>query len=361
MFSLTEKDKKMLSLLLIVIMAVMIYLMYQALNSKVELLKGKNIELNNRMEQLNQAVILYNANKDKIEDTKKNYFDLSSRMPTNQDEKFCIVDTLNLLKKHGAVITDIPISSRQEYALDEKKKDDKAFFYTIKINTVISYQKLKNLISRSEDFNILYNIDNLVITPIPSNANLACSFDLNFYGYRDEFAPIRQWEDFNLQTGKSNLFTGTSKSNSNLDRFTNEYIEKNKDFILLASTINSPTTAVTLSKMGEGFSLFGNNKSIESASIELKQNDNKIFYKISTETETYPKSGEYKEFKSQTDDIIIYVFSTPRKFEDDKNVVLLNIKNETNRRVFAYIFNDDKNNPRVRVVTNGKNTFVEKR
>ncbi|MCX7694856.1 MAG: hypothetical protein N2Z71_03980, partial [Caloramator sp.] len=91
MFKLTEKDKKMLLILLIFLIGFGFYYVYQAMSSKLSNLKDENTKLLDRKAELDRAVEVYNKNKDKIEETKLNYYEISQKLPNNLDEKFCVV------------------------------------------------------------------------------------------------------------------------------------------------------------------------------------------------------------------------------------------------------------------------------
>ncbi|MCX7884424.1 MAG: hypothetical protein N2448_05265 [Caloramator sp.] len=362
MQNLTEKDKKLLLILMIFIIGVGYYYIYGFMSGKISKLKEENQRLINREEELNRAVEIYNKNRNKIEETKYDYFDISQKLSKNLDEKFCIVDALNLLRKYGAQVNDIPISQRQEYKYNKNnKKIDGGFYYTLKISTQISYDNLKKLFIETKQFNTIYSIDNISMVPTVKGNILAVSFDLNFYGFKDENAPIRQWQDFNLKTGKDFLFSKLNFTKKVTEEVTDNYILKNKDFIITASTLNSPTSAVEMVKSGENVIVYGKNKQIEKAQIEIKQNKDTLLYKMSTEGDKYPRDNTYKEFKANTDSIIISIYSSGRKYIEDKNIVLLNIKNESDKKVRVYVLNDDKNFPRLNITTNGNKVYVEKR
>lgn len=368
MFKLTDRDKKMLLILSIFVIALVFYYTYQFTSGKIDTLKEENSQKVARLDELNRAAEIYNKNKDKIDETKLNYFDISQKLANNLDEKFCVVDALNLLRKYQATINDLPTSAKQEYKYnDNNKKIDGAFFYSLKISTQLSYENLKKLFTETKDFNTLYSVDNLSIVPLNNGDMVSTSFELKFFGFKDEKAPIRQWQDFNLQTGKDKIFSTSTVNTINtadttgLNTNSKQFIEDNKDFIVSLSTLNSPTTSIQMVKSGENFQIYGKNKEVEKASIELKQNGDKLLYRMATEGDAHPKEGNFKEFKTNSQNVIIYVYSTERKYQDDKNVVLLNVKNETNKKVMVYVFNDDKNKPRLNLTATGNNIFVEKR
>ncbi|CDF57618.1 hypothetical protein [Thermobrachium celere] len=361
MFKLTEKDKKMLLILLIFLIGFGFYHAYQSMSLKLSNLKEENTKLLDRKAELDRAVEVYNKNKDKIEETKLNYYEISQKLPNNLDEKFCVVDALNLLRKYGAVINDLPIAQKQQFQYNGQKKVDGAYFHSIKITTQLTYENLKRLFTETSDFNTLYSVDSLSLVPLNNGDIISASFELKFFGFEDNNAPVRQWQDFNLETGKDKIFSSSTLKTTIVDTTSKEYIEQNKDFLVMLSTLNSPETAVQIVKIGEDFKIYGKNKQIEKAYIELKQNGEKLLYRMSTEGDAHPKDGGFKEFKINSENIIIYVYSTERKYQDDKNVILLNVKNETSKKVMVYVFNDDKNKPRLNLTAIGNNIFVEKR
>ncbi|CCJ33101.1 hypothetical protein [Caloramator australicus] len=205
----TERDKKLIFILIMLLIGVLYYYFYQNLNSKLEALKQENIQLTSKEEQLNKAIIIYNSNKEKMQQINQEYNDISLKLPKNLDEKFVLIDSLNLLRKYDARIGDIPIEKKQQFIFEKNnKKIDKIFFYKITLNTQINYENFKKMLKETKDFNTLYMIDNILLKPISGKSTgiLDSTFDLYFFGYDDEKAPEREWTDLNNSIGKTNPF-----------------------------------------------------------------------------------------------------------------------------------------------------------
>ncbi|WDU83874.1 hypothetical protein [Caloramator sp. Dgby_cultured_2] len=115
----TERDKKLIIILIMLLIGALYYYFYQNLNSKLEALKQENIQLTSKKEQLNKAIIIYNSNKEKMQQINQEYNDISLKLPKNLDEKFVLIDSLNLLRKYDARIGDIPIEKKQQFIFEK--------------------------------------------------------------------------------------------------------------------------------------------------------------------------------------------------------------------------------------------------
>ena len=136
-------------------------------------------------------------------------------------------------------------------------------------------------------------------------------------------------------------------------------VEKEKDFVVVLSTITSPTSSVTMEKVGTGSSIFGLNKQIESGQINIKGKDGKYQYNMITERERSPLNG-FSDFETKGNNIVVVIYSTARKGDNDKNIINLNINNETDKKVYVYVIGDDEKLPRCSVTKGGNNVYVEK-
>lgn len=353
-FSISEKDRKMLIFFAMFLIAVLYYVFFlKGYIAKIYDLKQKNIELKSKLSDYEKVYEEFNANKEKIEEVQNNYIFVSNKLPTNQDEKFSIDDSMNIASILDTTIGDFTISKKQDTSKEnEEKKEDKLFYYSLKFNWQLSHDNLKKLLYMAKDYDVAYSVDNLMIVP-DNLGNINTSFEMKFYGFKDEDAPVRTWE---RKKGVSNLDKGGGK----IQKDDLEYIDSKKDFLILLSTLNSPTSAITLEKSGTGVNVFGANKSIENVEMNFKGKNGKYSYSMKTEDKVYPTDG-YENFTPNTEDIILYVSSQPRKYDDDKNKVVINIYNDTDKKIRIFILNDDEKLPRASVVSNGKSVYVQKR
>lgn len=161
--------------------------------------------------------------------------------------------------------------------------------------------------------------------------------------------------------------TSSNKPNSNKPeqeqtQLSEEKVDYTKaDFVVTVSTLYSPTTNISIEKSGKG-SIFGAKKKNENAYIAIKKEGDKYYYKIGTEASVYPQGDDFDQLNFQSSgQILIVVFSSPRKYKDDDNVVTLKITNNSDKPVKVYVSNDDKQKPRVNIVTNGSKVSVTRK
>ncbi|MEF9952092.1 MAG: hypothetical protein RR840_08580 [Clostridium sp.] len=385
----TERDKKLLSILGIVVVGALFYFFaLEPLYNGMASAESENQRLNSKYNELKGFETHLNANREKYDKQKLEYMALSRQLPNNLTEKYVIADTYNITKQ---VLADAEsysftprtdIKSMESVGGDESSAAIKGLYsYGATTNWKLGYGELKRLIKLSEKFESVFILDNLSITP-EEGGKLNLSFAINFIGYDDEKAPLRVFNGLNLPTGKSIIFApaavggaggspevaptppssgGSTSPNTSLG--TNgsiTQIDKNKDFVLALSTTASPTSSVVIEKSGDSKNIFGGNKSFENAEINLKGKGGKYQYSMATSKDRFPLTG-LKEFKPNSKDIVLLIYSTGRKGETDKNVINIKINNETDKKVYAYVIGDDTKLPRCSITKGGSNVYVEKR
>ncbi|AZT90855.1 hypothetical protein ELD05_09505 [Caldicellulosiruptor changbaiensis] len=410
----TDRDKKLLMILVMFLVAVAFYnFFYKPYSEKLSQLKSEKQTLENRLNEINQRIASYNLSKERLQEIEELYADLSNKIPPNQDEKFSMLDLKRLSEMVGAKTSDYTFSQKQKVNTSINNINIvNAYYYSSKQNWQITYANFKKLLYLQKDFSPLFSLDGITL----SNANdkIAASFEIRFYGFEDNLAQPRQWPQFRMPTGKGDIFKGgtapkikfnyteesikknenpaqsalkmertdnatvkqqgqitsvtptdsqTKEKSNNAQQSSTQQTEQNidfnkADFVATISTLYSPTTNISLEKTGKG-SIFGAKKNIENAYIRLEKRDNKYYFKMGTEGSIFPQDGNGEEFVPNSSNyILIVIFSTPRKFKDDKNVVTMTVNNATDKITKVYILNDDKQKPRVNVVTKGSNVQV---
>lgn len=388
----TSRDKKLLVFLIVLLIAVVFYFfLFNPLYIAMSEEKSKNEELSNRYSQLKSYEQDFKLNKSKYEEQKLEYINISKEIPPNLTEKYVISDMYKISNQVSAMAHGYKFSKRENLgnlltSKDNEKsnsndKNKGVYKYSASTNWEVGYSDLKKLINISKTYESVFSLSNISISPTYDD-KLEVAFNVDFIGYDDEKAPLKVWKGLNLITGKEDIFTkvlrenrehfidgdgesngesrplpevSTISSNNSINT-----IDKNKDFVVVLSTTNSPTSSVVMEKIGEGKSIFGRNKSVESVSIDLIGRNNEYKYKMSTVGENYPLTGE-DELKLKGKDIVIVVYSTSRKGKDDKNIVNINVNNETDRKAYVYVVGDDEKLPRCSVTKGGNNVYVEKR
>ncbi|MEG2338436.1 MAG: hypothetical protein RSB66_05095 [Clostridium sp.] len=382
----TERDKKLLSILGIVVVGALFYFFaLDPLYSGMTSAKSENQRLTAKVNELKGFENDLNINREKYDKQKLDYMGLSRQIPNNLTEKYVIVDTYNITKQVSAEAESYSFSPRTEIKSMESVAGEESsaitkglYSYGATTNWKLGYAELKRLIKLSEKFESVFVLDNLSITPDEAN-KLNLSFAINFIGYDDEKAPLRVFNGLNLPTGKSTIFSsapalggesvvpppvaGGTTTSPNTSISTNNsitQIDKTKDFVLALSTTNSPTSSLVIEKSGDSKNIFGGNKSFENAEITLKGKGGKYEYSMATSKDRFPLSG-LKEFKPNSKDIVLLVYSTARKGESDKNVINIKLNNETDKKVYVYVIGDDAKLPRCSITKGGSNVYVEKR
>lgn len=417
----TERDKKLLLILGMVVLGFLFYnFFYNPYSQKLSSLLSEKQQLENRLGEIEQKIAMYNVQKAKLKEIEKDYTIISQKIPPNQDEKFSMLDLQRLAQMVGSKTSDFTFSQRQNLNVNYNNVNiSNAYFYSSKQNWQLTYTNFKRLLFLQKDFSPLYSIDSITLSS-GNNNMITVSFEIKFYGYEDNLAPVRQWQNFSIPFGKGDLFSGgagqkvefsytkedlkksepapqsavkiertdnfsvanseqktilpqtsdiisSNKQNSNKTeekqaQLIEEKVDYTKaDFVVTVSTLYSPTTNVTIEKSGKG-SIFGAKKKNENAYITIKREGDKYYYKIGTEASIYPQGDNFDQLNFQnSSQILVVVFSSPRKYKDDNNVVTLKITNNSDKPVKVYVSNDDKQKPRVNIVTSGSKVSVTRK
>lgn len=351
--NISDKDKRILIYFGIFLIGfVYFYFGFSKQISKYNALKTERTSLEEKYASLEKQAREYNLKKNSHEEIRANYINLSSKMPPNLDEKFAIVDLLNFSQKYGVKLMDIALPKKEKPG---DIKLDKVSTLGIGVNLPLTYNQIKAILDGYDAFPTLYSVSSLSINP-SEGGKYNTSFNLNFYSFDDKMAPLRLWQDAGLPLGKSNIFAASGEA-AGVETIN---IEDKKDFMILLNTVNAPTGNITMEKSGNSTRLFGKNKSLENVDINIEGKENKYSYSMSTEASTYPKSGT-ETFKPNTDSVIIYIVSQPRKYQDDKNIVSINIHNKSDLKVQAIVTNEDPNLPRAMIIRDGDGITVQRK
>ncbi|BCS80726.1 hypothetical protein [Anaerocellum diazotrophicum] len=408
----TDRDKKLLVILGMVIIGFLFYnFFYTPYSQKLSNLISEKQQLESKLSEIDQKIAIYNLQKQKLKEVEKDYMSISQKIPPNQDEKFSMLDLQRLAQMVGSKTSDFTFSQRQSLNVTYNNINiAKAYFYSSKQNWQMTYANFKKLLFLQKEFEPLYSVDSISLSG-GNNNMITASFEIKFYGFEDTLAPERKWQNFAISYGKGDLFSGGSgqkakfiytqedlkkneitkqssalkvertdnmsltnaetsfklpQNNKNItfneksastkdqSQLSEEKVDFNKaDFVVTVSTLYSPTTNVTIEKTQKG-SIFGAKKKSENAFITIKKEGDKYYYRIGTQASEYPQANKFDildlQDKSQ---ILIVVFSTPRKYKDDENVVTLKVTNSSDKPVKIYISGDDKQKPRVNIAPSG--------
>lgn len=224
--------------------------------------------------------------------------------------------------------------------------DEKPVKVDVKFKFEGGYSQIKNVVKAFDA-----NTSTIVIKSISVKANenknsLDGEMMIALCGFKDSKVPVYNLWDSLPEKGKVDLFGKGSLGVVNYDE------SKNSDFDILLNPVTYDAPSVIIGKHGVyGTQIYGDNKGMEQVEIRVSERGGKYYYKYKTQTKTYPSSySEEKEFSPSTpNDIVVKVFSKQRVSSVDNAGIDLTVYNSTNRNINVIPYNDDKENPRVKV------------
>ena len=275
------------------------------------------------------------------------------------------VDSYNNFKneENTEISTEVSSESKSESNTDESNKDTTEQL-KVSLNFSSTYEDLKGFIDDIENYERKVVITNIAISSKDQNSitgNLTLEFHSipKISGDDEEYL---KWSLSNIY-GKENLFSGSTATGAYAQTIEEVVSDKNiNDFVILVKSSLSEMPSLTMGKAKDDLRetyLTSDNNEVEEASITLDEIDGETYYKYNTSTSYYPSNSDNgKEFKPNSEDIVIEITSEKRNDITDKSGLKINIINNTNKRVNVIIKNDDSENPRVEVISKGDNINV---
>jgi hypothetical protein len=83
--------------------------------------------------------------------------------------------------------------------------------------------------------------------------------------------------------------------------------------------------------------------------LHLKQEKTKLYYRYENSLYSYPDDNSFEEFTIDGEKIVLKIYSQPRLNYKDNSGVILNIANDTDIGLDVYIYDDDRDNPRIKI------------
>jgi len=221
-----------------------------------------------------------------------------------------------------------------------------------------TYKSLYNFISALQNYERKIAINKLESKS--NGTNLEGTIELEFYGVAplsDTANDYLKWTITNVY-GKAELFstgaaTGVVAQNATTDNV--------NDFAMILRAPNSDFPLLTLGKYKDSSRqsyIYSDKEDKEDVAMEFTEEKGELFYKYRTSTDYYPKDnkGIGEKFTPLSNDINIEISSELRMGDTDKSGVNLKIVNHTSKRINVIVKNDDKDNPRVKVVSEGNSS-----
>lgn len=105
--------------------------------------------------------------------------------------------------------------------------------------------------------------------------------------------------------------------------------------------------------------VYADNIGIETVDISFKQENDRYYYRYNTKSEAFPKEQqEYREVDVKDDVIEIKIYSAKRNSSNDVAGAKITIENMTDLEVKVIIDDDDKERPRVNIISDEGNVTI---
>lgn len=268
-----------------------------------------------------------------------------------------IIDDFNNKEKKNHVINSI----------DSKRKSIKIEKSQINLNYKGNYEELISFIKLIHSYEKNIYIENMTVTKGKDNYLLG-TLSLSIYAM-PKINNNMDKLNFNINSkeyGKENIFSKYEEefldsSREKLDRSINLGTTKN-DFVMTIKPISSDIPTVVLgsnnSLKGDSY-VHGDKNALEDVYLEIKEDDEKYYYRYKTEWEKYPKNYDSMvEFQPLSKDINLVILTHKRNSEKDFSGVNFFIKNNSDKKLNIIIKNDDSQRSRVNIVESVGNIQV---
>ena len=320
--------------------------------------------------------------------TQPTYAPISKYFTSKEEEKEITNSLDSLIDEYNKKMPkDQAIEYKKEEETAAKKKDEKAKEETsinvqqMKVTASFTgrYENVLKFIKLVEDYKYLVAIPDISIAP-SGNGEVSGSLSMEFYSAPRIDGDFDKYYDWKAEgtKGKKNPFDDfytssissiTTKKADNSDEDedidTASYEEEEEEDYSISMTVrpsNSDMAAMTLGKSNgiskKGFLYQDENKVVE-ATVEFTKVSGTYYVKYKLGDEVYPTTGNGIECNPKGN-LKMLVNSAKRKTTDDMVAVKLNVKNNTDKKVEVEIKDDDKQNPRIKMRTEGNVYYISK-
>lgn len=339
--NLTEKDKKYLIVLGVVVGLAVLYVWgYKPLKTKRDNLKAECVVLKNHIQTYKEKLESQDFYHEAIEEITQKRRALDERLPQVLSQEWMIgqIDDLS-----DALGIKLPVIHLSEIQRDENDGEDKAIPRQMKASvmtaTTCSYDVFKQLLQYRENLPIVTALDHLSIQGEGTALNVA--FTLYFYGLE---VPERN-EEANVfevyPRGKNNLFSTKQSSATKKTRV-------NDDLFLIIDPVQADNEAITLGSTKDTTRrtyLYEESNEPSDIVFDFTQSQNTYYVQYRIGNQYYP-SQDSKMVFNPLGTIGIKVYSSQRLNANDLNEAHVKILNKTDKEVRIQVINDDKNRPR---------------
>lgn len=223
-----------------------------------------------------------------------------------------------------------------------------------------TYEEIKKFVELVEEFKRKIAITDITINTT-SETILSGTMTLEYYGVpKIDNSKEDYKETLNKIYGKEELFSVGNADGSYFVLDNQEEVEE--DFFLILKSITSEMNKLTIGLSKDNSSNLTSNDSDEEVEIILNEENEKFFYKYKTLDSYYPENyEEEKEFKPNSDKIILNVLSESRDSASDIGKVKIKVINNTTKTIEVIIEDEDEQNPRVEIKSEGNTVNITKK
>jgi len=405
----TEKNARVISLLLIVVMLLTFYFVpYKKMNDKKTQL---NNEINNLSSTYNVLSIDMNK-KDQylegIEEYEDKIASIDESLPADLPQErlihtindieetigikmpsvsFGLIETVSKLseekesnningeeQKSNNEATDNTNSDDTQQEENEsisdsdnstkKSKQETGIKRMITTTTTLDYAQLKNLMAylygegiSALPGGLLNNknrvvLNNLSLASNTETGKLTASFTLTFFGLQSDGRKTDKVNLGDFDLGKDSIFLPFSEYGIKFSVPESNQSSQVSDFFIMLSPITADQTTVTMGKasgMSSSSFVYADANEFVDTTLEIFKENNAYYYKYSAGGDKYPSEGSMAFDPGNQLDLL--VLSNKRNGSDDKSGANVTIINNTDLTLNIINTGDDKTLPRFKVVS----------
>lgn len=267
------------------------------------------------------------------------------------NEKMPDEKKINYKKVNGQDVEDK--KEKEEEKKEEQSEDSKINVQQMKVNASFKgkYSNVMRFIRLVEDYKYLIAIPDISMAP-SGNDEVSGTLSMEFYSaprLNGDFDGYYDWKSEG-KSGKDNPFNDVYTAIPHIENNDSEEVSLNVSL----KPFNSDMPSITIGRPNDAVGrtkIYNEDNEIKEVIVEFYQEEGEYFVKYKLDSEVYPKTGGV-DFVPKGN-IKVAVSSEKRVSGEDMVAVRLKVKNTTDKKVEVMITGDDKENPRVKIETDG--------
>ncbi|MGL4454019.1 MAG: hypothetical protein ACRCTZ_22950 [Sarcina sp.] len=292
---------------------------------------------------------------------------------TSKEEEQVMANTLDSLieeynqkmpddkkKVYKKINGDEPIIKNDEEKKEEKKQESTINVQQMKVNASFKgkYDNVVKFIKLVEEYKYLVAIPDISMAP-SGNGEVSGTLSMEFYSAPRINENFDGYYDFKPegQSGKNNPFDDAHTSIGSIENEESEEVSMN----VALRPYNSDMPSITVGRPNDPTGrtkLYNDGNALEEVVIEFYQEGDKYLVKYKIGADVYPKAGGI-DFVPKGN-IKVAITSEKRVNGEDRVAGRVKIKNTTDKKVEVDITGDDKENPRVKIETDGNIQYTSR-